>query len=109
MKTAGAGYQDPGIVDEYRKREMAERVGIRQLSDSLIACLRRGRLGESLLIVDCGTHIARLTPAAPELRVLADRTAEALVEYGGGKPSGVDYPPKVRGGPISDLTVERWR
>lgn len=88
---------------------MVERVGIRQLRDHLTAYLRRVRAGESLLIVDRDTPIARLTPAAPELQALADLAVEGLVEWGGGKPRGAAHPPKVRGEPISDLVVEGRR
>jgi prevent-host-death family protein len=86
-----------------------DRVGIRQLRDRLTTYLRRVREGESLLIVDRGTPIARLAPAAPGLEAVADLAAEGLVEWGGGKPRGAVQPPVVRGGPISELVVEGRR
>lgn len=86
-----------------------ERVGIRQLRDRLTAYLRRVRSGETLLIVDRDTPIARLGPAAPELQALADLVAVGLVEWGGGKPRGAGQPPKVQGEPVAELVVEGRR
>lgn len=91
------------------RRDVVERVGIRQFRDRLTTYLRRVRAGESLVIVDRDTPIAHLTPAMPELRAVSDLVAEGMVEWGGGKPRGAAQPPKVRGEPIADLVVEGRR
>lgn len=91
---------------DHGRRDVVERVGIRQFRDQLTAYLRRVRAGESLLIVDRDTPIAHLTPAMPELRAVSNLVAEGLAEWGGGKPHGAAQPPKVHGEPISDLLVE---
>ena len=86
-----------------------EHVGIRQFRDRLTTYLRRVRSGETLVIVDRKTPIARLGPAVPELEGLADLAAQGLVEWGGGKPQGAAQPPRVREGRVSDLVVEGRR
>ena len=86
-----------------------ERVGIREFRDRMTAYLRRVRAGETLVIVDRKTPIARLSPAAPELEVFAELAAQGLVEWGGGKPQGATRPPRVREGQVSDLVVEGRR
>lgn len=86
-----------------------EHVAIRQLRDGLAGYLRRVRAGQSLLITDRGSPVARLTPAEDSMAALAALEAEGLVEWGGGKPRGVMRPAQVREGTISDLVVESRR
>ena len=86
-----------------------ERVGIREFRDRLTTYLRRVRAGESLLIMDRGTPIARVSPAAPQVETLAELVADGLAEWGGGKPQGSFRPARVREGRISDIVIEDRR
>jgi prevent-host-death family protein len=86
-------------------------VGVRELRDNLSEYLRRVREGELLVITDRGRPIGELGPAAGGR--VAER-ARALVRRGaatwsGGKPRGLDSPPRPKAGLVSDAVVEDRR
>ena len=83
-----------------------EQVAVRQLRNSLAAYLRRVRAGQSLLITDRGSPVARLSPAEDSIAALE---ADGVVEWSSGKPRGAMRPAVVRDGSISDLVVESRR
>jgi prevent-host-death family protein len=84
-------------------------VGIRELRDRLTVYLRRVRAGQSLVILDRQTPVARISPVAPELAAVGNLIAEGAVEWQGGKPQGALQPPRSHGGPVSELVGEQRR
>jgi prevent-host-death family protein len=86
-------------------------IGVRELKARLSACLRRVQAGERLTVTDRGRAIATIVPAGT-----ADRhawvhrmVAEGRVSWGGGKPTGLPVPIKLRGKPASEMVLEDRR
>lgn len=70
----------------------SETVGIRKLKAHLSAYVGRARDGETVLVTDRGTVVARLVPpseADAATRALRDRLAAVGVAWSGLKPLGV--------------------
>lgn len=88
---------------------MTVTVGIRRLREQLSSYLRRVRRGESLLVVDRGVPVARISPVTQGLRGLEDLVARGVVQWSGGKPTGSAHPPRVRGRPVSEIVIEDRR
>lgn len=88
---------------------MTTTLGVRQLRDRLTMYLRRVREGESLLVVDRGVPVARISPVTRGLKGLEELVARGVVRWSGGKPGGSEHPPKVRGKPVSDIVIEGRR
>lgn len=66
-----------------------ERVGIRQFRDRLTFYMKKVRAGHSVVILDRGVPLARVSPVrAPEEAAVWRLAEEGLVEWAGGKPLG---------------------
>ena len=84
-----------------------ERVGIRQFRDRLTFYLKKVRAGQSVVILDRGMPLARLSPVRPPEEASVWRLAEeGLVEWDGGKPVGSLSPAGPAEGSVSDLVPE---
>ena len=87
-----------------------DEIGIRELRDRLSATLARVRAGAVVTVMDRNTPVAVLVPicgsAADRLAALS---AAGLVEWWGGKPSGLRAPPRVAGSSVADAVVEDRR
>ena len=86
-------------------------VGIRELKNKLSEYLDRVRAGEKLAVTDRGDVIAFVLPAtsAPELEGLVRLIREDRASWGGGKPSGLEIPARVKGMPVSEIVIEERR
>lgn len=88
------------------------RIGVRELKDKLSATLARVRRGEAITVTDRHRPIAVIVPAGAAEE--ADMVVRMLVKSGrlawsGGKPTGLENAPPVRGPSVSDAVVEDRR
>jgi prevent-host-death family protein len=86
-------------------------VGIRELKNKLSFYLEKVKAGEQLAVTDRGAVIAYVLPAAsvPETEGLIKLVREERAFWGGGKPAGLEAPPRVRGMPVSAIIIEERR
>lgn len=87
------------------------KAGVRNVRDRLSEYLRRVREGERVVITDRGRPVAVLTGVEESE---ATEVAWELVQQGvgtwqGGKPAGLDDPPRVPGHRASDAVLEDRR
>lgn len=85
--------------------------GVRQVKDNLSKYLRLARKGERVVITDRGRPIAALVGLGQEA---ADEVASSLVrqglgDWGGGKPRGLDNPPRISGRRAEEVVIEDRR
>lgn len=85
--------------------------GVRQIKDNLSKYLRLARKGERVVITDRGRPIAALVGLGQEA---ADEVASSLVrqglgDWGGGKPRGLDNPPRISGRRAEEVVIEDRR
>jgi prevent-host-death family protein len=88
------------------------RIGVRELRDTLSATLARVRRGQAVTVTDRNRPVAVIVPAG--VAEEADAVVRTLVKSGrlawsGGKPAGLENPPRVRGPAVSDAVVEDRR
>jgi prevent-host-death family protein len=83
-------------------------VGIRELKAHLSEYLRRVKKGESLSITEHGKSVALLAPAtASRSGSKAWRLVSlGLLEWGGGKPTGLKNRIPARGEPVSESILD---
>lgn len=86
-------------------------VGIREIKNRFSHYLRRVKQGETLVITERNTPVARLVPiqmqVPPELLSLVEA---GLVCWKGGKPQGLTVPPAVKGGKtLAEMVTEGRR
>ena len=89
---------------------MAE-AGVRQIKDRLSEYIRRARSGERVVITDRGRPVAELVGLAEVMpsELAAELTKQGLAEWGGGKPRGLERPPRVQGRRAEEVVVEDRR
>jgi prevent-host-death family protein len=92
---------------------MASKVGVRELKSGASAVLRRARRGETITVTDRGRPVAMLVPIFGTAGDLDERVralaAAGRVSWAGGKPRGLDRPPRVVGPSVGDAVVEDRR
>lgn len=88
-----------------------EEVGVRNIKNSLSKYLSRVKQGETLIITERGTPVAKLVPFQPALpKEITDLLAAGLASWRGGKPAGLPRPPKVKEGrTIAGIVAEDRR
>ncbi len=85
--------------------------GVRELKDNLSKYLRLVRRGERVVITDRGRPVAALVGLGQEA---SDEVAWSLVrqglgDWGGGKPRGLDDPPRISGRRAEEIVIEDRR
>lgn len=85
---------------------MSDRVGVRELKASLSAYLRRVTDGESVVVTDHGTPVARLVPPDVPDR-LAQLIREGRLNWTGRRLVASTRRPKLRGGrtTVADIVL----
>lgn len=87
-------------------------VGIRELKNATSALVRRAQAGEVIVVTDRGRPIVQLTPIPEEGPGEAERLAAAVsagrLSWSGGKPRGLERPPRVTRS-VSDAVLEDRR
>ena len=88
-----------------------EEIGIRELKDGLSALLRRVREGQTIRVMDRKEPVALIVPIrrGGEGVALEDLVDSRLVSWSGGKPTGTEDPPAVRGPSVADAVIEDRR
>lgn len=88
------------------------RIGVRELKDKLSATLARVRRGETVTVTDRNHTVAVILPAGAagdENVVVRMVMKSGRLAWSGGKPTGLDKAPRVRGPAVSDAVVEDRR
>ena len=92
---------------------MRSAVGVRELKNHASAVLRRVRDGEAITVTDRGRPVALLVPVVAG-ESSHDARLRALVRAGrlswsGGKPRGLERPPRARGRSVASAVAEDRR
>ena len=90
---------------------MKSAIGIRELKANLASVLRRVRNGETVTVTVRKQPVALLLPIAEtgSLSTVRHLVKAGMLSWSGGKPSGADKPPLVRGASVSEAVVEDRR
>jgi prevent-host-death family protein len=76
-----------------------DKVGVRNIKNSFSKYLSRVKQGETLIITERGTPVAKLVPFQQKLpEEIENLLAAGLASWKGGKPAGLPHPPKVKEG-----------
>ncbi|MEW6273859.1 MAG: type II toxin-antitoxin system prevent-host-death family antitoxin [Bacillota bacterium] len=88
-----------------------EEIGVRNIKNFLSKYLSRVKRGETLIITERGTPVAKLVPFQPALpKEITDLLVAGLASWKGGKPAGLPHPPRVKGGrTIAGMVAEDRR
>jgi len=81
-----------------------ETVSVKQLKAHLSEYLRRAGGGEHIVVTQRGKEVAEIGPLAETRRALRTLEAEGLIQWGGGKPTGLRGI-RARGKPVSDTVL----
>ena len=87
------------------------RAGVRKVKDHLSESLRRVRAGERVVITDRGRPIAELVALDGLSSHGAARklVRKGLADWGGGKPRGLENPPRISGRRAEEVVIEDRR
>jgi prevent-host-death family protein len=86
-------------------------VGVKELRDHLTRYLRKVRKGEQVVITARGEPVAELValPATVAAARAWDLVRQGQARWAGGKPRGLERPPKPRRGSVADAVIEDRR
>ena len=87
------------------------RIGVRELKNKLSATLARVRRGETVTVTDRNRPVALIVPARTtgEEELVKTLVESGRLAWSGGRPTGLEEAPRVRGPSVSAAVVEDRR